>query len=151
MAAEDPTFRDDLRRRIAQGRTPEMASASRTRFALLQGLVILALGIDWLAALRSGPAQAWVSGLLLILAVAATAWRYGHFSPEGGLAVTDDELASLSASSYRCDTCRAVVLPTESECPQCGALKHPHWALAFGIAFGLAMTGWCLWRAGLFG
>jgi hypothetical protein len=150
MAAEDPTFRDDLRRRVAQGRTPEMASASRTRFVLLQGLVILALGIDWLSALRSRPAQAWVSGLVLILLVAAAAWRYGRFSPEGGLAVTDDELASLSARSYRCGTCRTVVLPAESECPQCGALKHPHRTLAFGIAFGLAMTGWCLWRAGLF-
>ena len=59
--------------------------------------------------------------------------------------------ADVASKSQRCARCQGVILPEESECPQCGMLRHPRWALAFGIAFGIGMTALALWRIGFFG
>ena len=147
----DPAFREDLRRRVADGITPEMAGASRGRFAILQGTILLALVLDVAFALpeRAASARSIFSMAAMAVVVGATVWRYGRFSPRAGHAVSEDELAALAARSYRCARCQAVVLPEEEECPQCGSLRQPRRALAFGIVFGISMTMLALWRAGL--
>jgi len=154
MGPEDPTFRDDLGRRVAEGLTPEMSGASRRRFALLQGAIILGLGLIFVSTLAvKGPAsaQTLLSTTALVVVVTATVWRYRRLSPQPGHSFSDGELSAVANRSYRCTTCRTIVLPGETECPQCGGLKHPRWALAFGIMFGVAMTALALWRAGGFG
>jgi hypothetical protein len=153
MGVADPAFREDLQRRVADGLTSEMAVASRGRFAILQVAIVLALALDVAFTLPEGAtsARSIVSMAAIVVVVGATAWRYRRFSPRPGHTVSEDELAALAAQSYRCGGCQTVVLPEEAECPRCGALRHPRRTLAFGIAFGIAMTMLALWRAGLLG
>jgi hypothetical protein len=152
MGVQDPTLKDDVRRRVAMGLTPEMAAASRKRFALLQGTVILALALNLISTLNQGGAMS-VGALLSIVALAvvvvAAAWRYWRLSPRPGQTPSDSDVDALLGHSYRCARCNTVVLPAETECPQCGAVKHPRWTLAFGIVFGFAMFALALWRAGV--
>lgn len=106
MGAEDPTFRDDLGRRVAEGLTPEMSGASRRRFALLQGAIILALGLILVSTLAAkGPtsAQTLLSITALVVVVTATVWRYRRFSPRPGHVSKDGELSAVANRSYRCD------------------------------------------------
>lgn len=153
MGDVDHVFMNDLERRIAQGLTPEMVAASRRRYAILQGAVALALGLDLTFRLaREGPTSlgSLLSMAALFVVLAVSAWRYQRFAPgnRGIRGATD--LAAVARQSYRCRDCRTILLPAESECPTCGTVRHPRSTLAFGILFGLGMTALALWRAGFF-
>jgi hypothetical protein len=137
---------------VAQGITREMAAASRRRYVLMQGLLVLVLGMD-LALGRGASAEApnrvWPLASLLAVLVAASVWRFIRWSPRPGRSVSQEELAELARGSHRCAHCQTVLLPGESEYPSCGAMRHPGWALGFGLLFGLAMVLIALWRIGL--
>jgi len=153
MGVADLAFQADLQRRVAEGLTPEMAVASRARFAILQVAILLALGLDVAFAFPGGAtsARSILSMAAIVVVLGAMARRYRRFSPRPGHAVSEGELAAIAARSYRCGGCQTVVLPEEADCPRCGALRHPRRALAFGIVFGVGMTMLALWRAGLLG
>jgi hypothetical protein len=150
--SSDPTLRDDLHRRAAEGITPEMSAASRRRFALLQAALLVALAIDLVAVLSAGaaPVRSLASTAALAVVLGATIWRYRRFSPRSGQVLANDDVAALLPRSFRCSRCHTVVLPEESECPRCGSLRNPKWALVFGVLFGVSMTVLALWRAGMF-
>jgi hypothetical protein len=154
MAGEDAAFTRDVERRVAEGVTREMALASLRRHLVLLGAFALAFGMD-IAAWRGGHGtltpSAGLPTLLLLALVGAAVWRFIRWAPRPGGALPADELGSIAARSYRCGTCGTTVLPGETECPLCGGVRHPRWALAFGIFFGLGMVVLVLWSSGFFG
>jgi hypothetical protein len=154
MKTEGSVLAQDVQRRVAVGITPEMAAAQRRRFATLQGLLLLSLVINLLAALADRAASSWqvVLWASAVGGLAALMVRgYRRLVAHPGRTASEAELAEVASRSQRCGRCQNVILPEERECPQCGVLRHPSWTLAFGIAFGVGMTALALWRAGLFG
>jgi len=153
LRAEDPMFRDDVRRRAAEGLSTEMAAACRKRFAVLQAIVIAALAFN-LAVTISQKGAASLQGVAsitaMVVVVVAAGSRYRRFRSRPGRVVDGEALMAVAARSHRCAKCGSVLLPTESDCPRCGSLRHPGQALAFGIIFGLAMTALAIWRSGVF-
>ena len=154
MKIEDTALGQDVQQRLAAGTTPEMAAAQRKRFATLQSLILLSVVLNFVQALASRTARSWqvalwASAVVVLAALMARAYR--RLAPHPGRVSSEAEVAAVASRSQRCGRCRTVILPDEGECSRCGMLRHPRWALAFGIAFGLGMTALALWRAGFFG
>ena len=153
MNPEDSTFREDVARRIGEGLTPEMAGASRRRFAILQAIFVLVLAVDIAGEVSSQGPSSWravVSSVLLVLIVVLSLRRWRRFSPRPGRSIGEDGLDTVVRRSRRCEACAAIVLPGESECPDCGGLNRPRVMLAFGILFGVLMVIVSLLRGGFF-
>jgi hypothetical protein len=149
---QDSAFVKDVESRVAAGITREMVLSARRRFLLQQGLVILALATS-LAIHLGGSGRSTgrvrVAAVLMIIVVAVSVWRLTRFAPRPGRVLGHEELTKLAAGCYRCVECHTVVLPEETDCPACGAVKNPRWAMAFGLMFGLALLLLALWRTGL--
>lgn len=105
MNGADPTFTEDLRSRVEQGVTPEMAAASRRRFLVLESCAIAALllslgeGLGQSVPLSSPRMLASIGLLLLLLGVVVH--RYLRLAPQPGRTASDDELAAAASKSPR--------------------------------------------------
>jgi hypothetical protein len=151
MPDKDPTLEQDVRQRLTAGMTPGLVAARRQRYLPLQILMLLALVTSLALSSRTLPQwQVALTALAVVVLAVLTVRGYRRIVAQPGTQPSAAEVAALVSASWRCGTCREVVLPFESECPRCGAISHPGWTLAFGIAFGLGMSLLALWRAGYF-
>jgi uncharacterized paraquat-inducible protein A len=154
MTADHRPSQEDVERRVAMGLTPEMAAASRRRFVVLQGFILMSLVFNLVAALAGHEPSSWqvvVNALAVVVVAALVVRGYQRLGPRVGRAVSGEELAAVATMSRRCERCECVVLPEEDECPRCGSVKHPRLTLTFGVAFGVGMTLLALWRVGVLG
>ena len=153
MNEADPAFAEDVRRRLEQGRTPELSASLRRRSLVLPACAAAVVLMDLGAELGGGaplssPYAFFKIGILILL-VAGTVYRYRRLAPAPAPPVTSEALARAAAKGRRCAHCQTIVLPGEDECPNCGAVEHGGRTLAFGILCGLGMFALALWRAGL--